>query len=125
MLHYLALKHLHITLVAISLTFFVLRGLWMLTHSSRLQQRWVKIAPHIIDTALLGAGVALAIISHQNPAQQPWLAAKLLALVLYIALGMLAFKAARPAVRSLAFGGAVLCAAYMVAVAIRKTPWPL
>lgn len=125
MVHYLALKHLHVSLVAISLSLFLLRGLWMLRGSPRLQQRWVKIAPHIIDTALLGAGLTLAIISHQNPAQQPWLAAKLAALVLYIALGMLAFKASRAMVRRLAFGGALLCAAYMVSVAISKTPWPL
>ena len=123
--HYLALKHLHITLVATSLGLFVLRGLWMLAGSVRLQQRWVKIAPHIIDTALLAAGVTLTFLAHWNPVQQPWLAAKLVALVFYIGFGTLAFKAAHPAVRRLAFGAALLCAAYMVKVAISKTPWPL
>lgn len=122
---YLALKHSHITLVGLSLSLFVLRGLWMLSGSPRLQQRWVRVLPHMIDTALLGFGVALAVLIPFNPAQHPWLAAKLVALVLYIALGMLTFKAAQLNVRRSAFAGALLCAAYMVSAAITKNalPW--
>ena len=40
---YLAVKHLHITCAAISGSFFILRGIWKMQGSSRLQQRWVRI----------------------------------------------------------------------------------
>lgn len=122
---YMALKHLHITLVALSLSLFAIRGVWLLARSPRLQQRWVRITPHIIDTLLLTAGLSLAVYTGQNPAQQPWLAAKLLALPLYIGLGIVAFRTQREGTRRVALGGAVLCAAYMVTVAITKSPWPL
>ncbi|MGB5065620.1 MAG: SirB2 family protein [Candidatus Competibacter sp.] len=41
---YLALKHLYVTTVILSLTLFVLRGLWMLADSPQLRRRWVRIA---------------------------------------------------------------------------------
>lgn len=124
MFSYLPLLHAHRTLVALSLGFFLLRGLWMLLDSPRLQQRWVKISPHIIDTALLCAGLALAITVPFNPLHHPWLQAKLLALLGYIGLGMLTFKATNKSARAAAFAGALLCAAYMVLVALSKNPLP-
>lgn len=125
MVSYLALKHLHITLVIASLLLFILRGLWMWTGSPNINKRWLKIAPHIVDTALLAAGLTLAVIANFNPAQQPWLAAKLIALIIYIGLGLVTFKAAKPITRRLAFVGALTAAAYMVMAAVSKSPWPL
>ena len=42
---YIALKHLHVTFVALSGLLFLVRGIWMLRASPRLQQRWVRIVP--------------------------------------------------------------------------------
>lgn len=43
--------------------------------------------PHMVDTLLLVSGVSLAWYYSFNPAQQPWLATKLVLLLCYIVLG--------------------------------------
>jgi hypothetical protein len=53
------------------------------------------VLPHINDTFLLLFGVLLAVTLQMSPGQQPWLMAKLIALVIYIGLGVMALK--RPA----------------------------
>lgn len=120
---YIALKHLHVTFVALSGLLFLVRGIWMLRASPRLQQRWARIVPHIVDTLLLASAVALAVVSHQYPGQMPWLTAKVVALVAYIVLGTIALKRGRTeGVRKAAFAGALACFAYIVAVALTKNP---
>lgn len=120
---YIALKHLHITFVALSGLLFLVRGIWMLRDSPRLQQRWARIAPHVIDTLLLASAIGLAVWSHQYPGQMPWLTAKVAALVAYIVLGTIALKRGRTkGVRTAAFVGALACFAYIVAVAVTKNP---
>lgn len=120
---YYALKHFHMTCAALSGCLFLLRGSWMLRASPRLQQRWARIVPHIVDTLLLGSAIALAIWSGQYPFVQGWLTAKVLALLGYIVLGAIALKRGRTrTIRTLAFGGALLLFLYIVAVAITKQP---
>jgi len=123
---YLTLKHLHITMVVLSGSFFLLRGLWMVADSAYLRQRWVRIVPHIIDTVLLASAIAMVIISAQYPFVQNWLTAKIIALLVYIALGMLALKPHRPKpVRVICWLGALAVFAYIVLVALQRDPWPL
>lgn len=118
---YLAVKHLHMGCAALSGSLFLVRGVWMLRASPMLQQRWVRIAPHIIDTALLASALVLVFWSGQYPFAQPWLGAKVCALVLYIVLGTVALKRGRtPRVRALAFGAALLTFLYIVAVAVTR-----
>ena len=120
---YIALKHLHVTFVALSGLLFLVRGIWMLRASPRLQQRWVRIVPHVVDTLLLASAIGLAVWSHQYPGQMPWLTAKVVALAGYIVLGTIALKRGRTqGVRSAAFIGALACFAYIVAVALTKNP---
>ncbi|MDY0965492.1 SirB2 family protein [Massilia sp. CFBP9026] len=120
---YYALKHIHMTFAVLSGALFLVRGLWMLADSRRLEQRWVRIAPHVIDTLLLGSAIGLAVWSSQYPGQSPWLTAKLVALVAYIGLGTVALKRGRTRqVRALAFVGALACFAYILAVAVTKNP---
>ena len=115
---YLAIRHLHITLAAVSGSFFLLRGLWMLRDSPMLQQRWVKAAPHIVDTLLLTSALVLVLWSAQYPFVQTWLTAKVLALVAYIVLGTIALKRGKSkGVRSFALVAALATFAYIVAVA--------
>lgn len=124
-MYYFAFKHLHITCVVISGAFFVLRGLWMLRAPHLLQRRWVRTVPHVVDTALLGSAVYLSSVSMQYPFVFPWVTAKVLALLVYIVLGSIALKRGRTlAIRSSAFVGALLVFAYIVAVALNKSPTP-
>ena len=123
---YLGLKHFHMACAAASGFLFLLRGAWMLRASAKLQQRWVKVLPHLVDTALLASAITLAVWSGQSPGKQPWLAAKLCALAGYIVLGSIALKRGKtPAVRGAAFALAVLLFAYIVAVAVTRQAWPL
>ncbi len=122
---YFALKHLHLTAVALSFTLFALRAFWMLRESPQLQQRWVKIVPHIIDTVLLVSALSLAWMLQQYPFVDSWLTAKVLALLAYIGLGTVALKRGRTRkIRILALAGAVLSAAYIVSVALSHQPFP-
>lgn len=118
---YLAIKHIHMTAVALSGMLFLVRGVWMLRHSAMLDRRWVKVVPHCVDTILLASAVALALWSGMLPFQQPWLTAKVLALVAYILLGTVALKRGKSKqVRSLAFVAALLTFLYIVGVAVTK-----
>ncbi|UVW29344.1 SirB2 family protein [Massilia sp. H6] len=120
---YLALKHIHITFAALSGVLFLVRGIWMLSGSQQLQRRWVKVVPHIVDTLLLVSAIGLVVWSSQYPGEQSWLTAKVVALVGYIALGIIALKRGRTKqVRVAAFVGALACYVYIVAVAVTKNP---
>ena len=122
---YLAVKHLHMSCAALSGALFALRGAWMLQGSSLLQRRWVKIAPHLIDTLLLVSALVLVFWSGQYPFAQPWLGAKVVALVLYIVLGAVALKRGRTErIRAGAFAAALAVFAYIVAVAITRQVVP-
>ena len=120
---YLLLKHLHMTLAAVSGVLFLVRGLWMLGDSPMRQRAWVRSAPHLVDSLLLATAIILAWWSRQWPGADPWLTAKLVALVAYILLGSLALKygKTRP-VRVAAFIAALTCFGYIVATAVTKNP---
>lgn len=125
-MNYLAVKHLHVTCAALSGSLFLLRGLWMLHAPALLQRRWIRIAPHLIDTLLLGSALAMVFWSGQYPFVQPWLTAKVIALVLYIGLGTVALKRGKTrALRLGAFIAALAVFGYIVAVALTRQPWPL
>lgn len=123
---YFFVKALHVACAALSIAGFALRGAWMLADSPRLQQRVVRVAPHVVDTVLLASALWLAWFLGEAPFVHGWITAKVLALVAYIALGMVALRRGRSkAVRSAAFAGALAAAAYIVAVALTRdaTPW--
>lgn len=120
---YLALKHLHLTCVVLSGTGFFLRGLWMLLDSPLLQRRWVRIAPHLIDTLLLGSAVAMAVLSAQYPFVQDWLTAKVLGLLVYILCGAVALRRGRTKrQRAVFYLLALAVFAWIVSVALTRNP---
>ena len=47
---YLPLKYAHLALAIVSISGFVLRGLWMMSGSALLGHKAVRIAPHVVDT---------------------------------------------------------------------------
>lgn len=120
---YLILKYAHMIAAAITISGFMWRGYWMLTESENLQHRAAKIAPHIVDTVLLLAGLGLVWLLHLNPLVQPWLLAKFTGLVAYILLGTIAIRrGATKQVRTAALLGAIAVFAYITGVALAKSP---
>ena len=119
----LLLKSIHVTCVVLSYSLFLLRGLWLMRGSPRMQQRWVKIAPHSIDSVLLISAILLAWQLGYSPLNSPWLATKIAALLLYIGLGMLAFRFGKtPETRLAAWLAAQTVFFYIVAVALTHDP---
>ena len=120
---YLILKHLHVTCVVLSGLGFCLRGWWMLRESPLRQHRLTRILPHIVDTLLLGSALTMAWMSGQYPFVEGWLTAKLCGLLAYILLGMMALKRGRTqAIQARYFGLALLAYAYIVSVALTRSP---
>jgi len=122
---FLLLKGLHIACVITSYTLFFLRGIWSFKGSPIMRQRWLKIVPHIVDTLLLASAIALASSLRQYPFEDSWLTAKVLGLLLYIALGFVALKYGKnTAMRVFAWLAAQAVFTYIVLVAIHHNPLP-
>ena len=118
------LKSFHIMLAYLTTIGFVVRGLWSIFDSSWRDQKWVRVAPHVIDTLLLAIGVTMA-VSIGASLTSGWLAAKLLGLLGYIGFGVLAMRAPSRSLKVLGFLLALCCVGYMFAVAFTRSPWPL
>ncbi len=119
-MNYFVIKQLHMSAAALSIIFFVVRAYWSVTSSGLLARRIVKILPHVVDTVLLGCGV---ILTFMLGGLQPWIIAKLVALVLYIGIGTIAIKRGKTAgVRGAAALIAIAVFFYIVGVAIRHNP---
>ena len=120
---YLALKHLHVALAVASALGFVTRGTLMLREAPLLQARWVRIAPHLLDTMLLASAIAVATVGAFNPLRTPWLATKIGLLVAYIVAGSIALRRGRtPAQRRAALAVALLLLVALFATALTKAP---
>ncbi len=116
------LKAIHLTFAALSVTGFFIRGIWMLRDSKLLQQRWVKILPQVVDTVLLASAIVLAVQLRYSPMAQPWLMAKIIALLVYVALGLVALRFGRSkGIRALAWLLVMVVFGYIVAVAMSKS----
>lgn len=92
---YPQIKATHIGLVLLSGGVFAARGLLVL-----LGQRWANAAPvrylsYTIDTFLLTAALMLLVVLKLNPFTTGWLGVKLVLLVAYVVLGVLALRLGR------------------------------
>lgn len=124
-MHYYWIKLLHLSTVVFTVAFFALRYYWMLRRSRLAQAAWGRYLSVVNDTLLLLAGSTLAVLSRQYPFDSAWLTAKLAALVVYILLGSMALKYARRWHSRAIYGAlALLCAGYMILVAVSRSPSP-
>lgn len=122
---YLEIKLLHICCVALTLTFFSVRVMWKFFFPHLLQQRWVKILPHTIDTILFISGIVLTILIQQYPFVHDWITIKFFAVLTYIVCGALVLKYAKTFFsRIIALIIAILSAIYIILLAIYHQPNP-
>lgn len=103
---YMAYKHFHLLMVVLSVSFFMLRFAMSLKPAAVLQRKFFKVAPHVIDTLLLISAIMLMLTLQQYPFVNTWLTEKLIAVLAYIALGVMAFKGRTALIRWVCFLGA-------------------
>ena len=120
---YASVKLVHQCAVTLSLTGFFIRGGASLAGAGWVNGRLAKSVPHVVDSVLLLSALTLAWMLRLTPANAPWLLAKIIGLVLYVGLGVVALRPGRPAaVRATAWAAALATAAWIVSVAITKSP---
>jgi uncharacterized membrane protein SirB2 len=78
------LKEFHVAFAYLTVASFVARGLLSIADSPLRNAKWIRIAPHIIDTLLLAFGIALAVTMSLPPLANSWLMAKIVGLLAYI-----------------------------------------
>jgi len=116
-------KDIHVSCVIATFILFFIRGMWMIVDSDLLLRKWTRRVPPVIDTLLLASAIVLAVTIHQYPFVHAWLTAKVVALFIYIGLGMLALTYGKTkTIRVGAWVAAQFCFFYIVAVAITKDP---
>ena len=120
---YSAIKMIHVSAVTLSLAGFFARGVGMLAGATWVKSRVAKTLPHVVDTVLIVSAIALAWMLRLGPTNAPWIAAKIVGLLAYIALGMVALRFGRTKpVRGGAWVAALATFGYIVSVAITKDP---
>ncbi len=113
----------HVITAILSISGFIYRGVLHLKESELLNRKWLKIGPHVNDTVLILSALILLWQSGLNPVDHPWLQAKIAALFLYIALGLIAFRFGKTkTVRLLAWIAAIVVFDYILGVAVTKNP---
>ena len=119
------LKNLHVACVMLSGAGYFLRGVGMMRESSWLQDKWVRILPHVIDTTLLVSAILLAVQIRQYPLVHGWLTAKVLALAAYIVIGAVGLKYGKTRkIRIAAWLTALVVFLYIVLVALTRQVIP-
>ncbi len=117
---YLVLKLLHISCVAVSISLYV--GRWTADRFG-LQWRSIRLAriiPHINDTLLFLAGVAMLL---QMGGIADWVRVKLILLPIYVVLASISLSPRRaPSLQVMTGSAAILIVLFMVSVAVTHDP---
>lgn len=120
---YLIVKQFHIILVIISVSLFQFR-FWKFKYQQPTSNQFYRIIPHLIDTLLLTSGIYLAWLAGFSPLHTSWFGVKLIAVIAYIVLGIVAMRTSGFK-QWLAYGLATLTVLYVLLVAHLKTTWPM
>lgn len=118
---------LHISAVVLTISFFILRYWWRYSNNALINARWVRVAPHCVDTVLFLSGVGLMWKTGYLPFTQEggWLTEKLFGVIIYIALGFIALGRRRSRSqqsRFVAFLLALVVLFIIIQLAITRTP---
>ena len=115
----------HMSCAVLSLVLFIWRGSMMWIGRPLEKKIWRRTLPDGVDTLLLASGITMAVLIGASPMADSWLAAKLIALLVYIGLGMVAFRFGHTRlVKRGSFLAALVVFGYIVSVARTMQPWP-
>lgn len=120
---YPQIRLVHIGFVAASGTLFTARALATVAGARWSASKAARRASWLIDTGLLAAALLLLYVLQLNPFVVPWLAAKLVLLLVYIGLGTMALRRARSTASRIGWSIASLaCFAMIISIALAHDP---
>jgi len=120
----LIIKYIHVICAFLSISGFIYRGILKLTTPEKLSKKWLKITPHIIDTILLASAIYLVFITQQYPTLFNWVSMKIVALIIYIILGLFALRFCKTRMSIIvSFLLAITVFTYIIFVARTKLIW--
>ncbi|WP_341503419.1 SirB2 family protein [Gallaecimonas sp. GXIMD4217] len=120
---YLPLKGLHSLAIAASALLLVYRFILDWRGRDWRQSKWLTLVPRANDALLLVSAFGLCFVINQFPFMSPWVTEKLLGLLAYVVLGVVALQNSRSLLmRSFAVAGALGWIVYNAKLAISKTP---
>ncbi|MEG0006405.1 MAG: SirB2 family protein [Aeromonas sp.] len=120
---YVALKHLHLLLIAAAVLMFMLRFYWVQTGSGQARSARVLQASGWLNGLVVLSGVLLCMVLDLNPLNNatPWLSEKLTAILVVAFLAMMALRLARNnGIRWFAFLGALGWVFFIAKLALFK-----
>lgn len=121
---YFGLVLLHKVAVLLSIVGFFGRGIGHIFNQNWVNKKPVKILPHVVDTLLILSAVGIVLVTGFS-FSDPWIVAKILGLIAYIGLGLMAFRFAKTrGQKGLYWLLALIVLFYIVAVAVHKVVWP-
>jgi uncharacterized membrane protein SirB2 len=120
---YLTIKTIHMTCALLSFTGFLFRSYLMVTGSRWLNHKWMLILPHVIDSFFLLSGATMAFMVNFGLFSQLWLTTKITLLMVYLLfVGVALNRGKTRQIRISSFFLAILTFAWIVGVAVHKTP---
>lgn len=113
------IKLIHFIFILTSLASFISRIALSVIKPEILQNKIIKIAPHVIDTILLISGITLVLQGNWLEGEFGWIISKFILLLGYIILGVMAMRLGG-AKRWVAFLAAIACYVSIFIIAITK-----
>lgn len=113
------IKLIHFIFIFTSLASFAGRMGMSVFTPDLLKNKFVKVAPHIIDTILLLSGITLIVQGNWIAGEYGWILSKVILLLAYITLGVMAMRC-KGVKRWLAFVGAIASFIGIFIIAITK-----
>ncbi|SHE20935.1 SirB2 family protein [methanotrophic endosymbiont of Bathymodiolus puteoserpentis (Logatchev)] len=113
------IKSIHMLFAILSVSGFISRIMLAEFKPTLLQAKLAKIAPHIIDTLLILTGLTLVFQGNWLAGEYGWIISKIIILLVYIGLGVLAMRNTGMK-RWSYFVGALACFGYILFIAISK-----
>jgi len=117
------IKIIHVTAISLSIIGFISRVTMKLNDSPYQTKYWFKKLPHYIDTLLLASALSMVYLMGVNPLTTFWITEKIIGLLVYIMLGMVALRWGKTKrIKMIAAGMAIIVFSYIVYVAHYKAP---
>jgi len=113
------IKSIHLLFILLSISSFLSRIFLAEFKPQLLQIKFIKIAPHVIDTLLILSGLTLVFQSNWLAGDYGWIISKFIVLVAYVGLGVAAMHS--HGIRRWSFFTAALsCFGYIIYIAVSK-----